>query len=216
MVVQMSESKGSPEETVQQWTRFWNSYDLNQVDALFEHAVTYYSSEKEGLLVGIGAVRDHHKVVFLALACLILFAQGFGFLPGGNPEKQGNKLSLEGTRLDNVGSAVRVRCALFCVHRAAFVSGRCCRVDGDLAVPSQRRHNSAAWSAVRCAGAIGQRRTDRVAHCTHELLQLQTRAGRRCTGFGFQLGVNLIDRELIVIRCAARRRRECVRDCYRD
>ncbi|MCP4897834.1 MAG: hypothetical protein GY906_12750, partial [bacterium] len=49
----------------------WNAYDLDMVDKLFviDDRVTYLSSEKEGTIVGIEAVREHHR--------------GFGFISGG-------------------------------------------------------------------------------------------------------------------------------------
>jgi len=56
---------------VEAWTAFWNSYDLDAVDDLFlaDSSLTYFSSEREGLLRGIAAVREHHA--------------GFDFVPGG-------------------------------------------------------------------------------------------------------------------------------------
>lgn len=59
------------------WVALWNSYDLNGVDELFltDDSVTYFSSEKEGLIKGIEAIREHHR--------------GFGFVEGGKaPEKE--------------------------------------------------------------------------------------------------------------------------------
>jgi hypothetical protein len=46
------------------------------VDDLFitDSSVTYFSSEREGLIVGIEAVRAHHE--------------GFGFVHGGRPAQQ--------------------------------------------------------------------------------------------------------------------------------
>jgi len=66
---------------VEKWVESWNTYDLNQVDELFlqDDRVTYFSSEKEGAIIGIEAVRKHHE--------------GFGFVPGG--KDQPNKLWLE-------------------------------------------------------------------------------------------------------------------------
>lgn len=66
---------------VNPWVKFWNSYDLNQVDILFlqDDRLTYFSSEKQGALKGIEAVREHHK--------------GFGFVEGG--KDQPNRLWLE-------------------------------------------------------------------------------------------------------------------------
>jgi hypothetical protein len=66
---------------VGEWVQMWNSYDLDQVDALFlqDDRLTYFSSEKEGVIIGIKAVRDHHE--------------GFGFVSGG--KDQPNKLWVE-------------------------------------------------------------------------------------------------------------------------
>ncbi|MBN2246047.1 MAG: hypothetical protein JW755_09410 [Candidatus Aminicenantes bacterium] len=66
---------------VDAWIKMWNTYDLDQVDELFllDNRLTYFSSEKEGIIIGINAVRDHHI--------------GFGFVKRG--KKQPNKLWLE-------------------------------------------------------------------------------------------------------------------------
>ncbi len=58
---------------VDAWVAMWNSYDLDLVDELFlaDSSVTYLSSEREGVITGIDAVREHHA--------------GFGFVPGGEP-----------------------------------------------------------------------------------------------------------------------------------
>lgn len=63
------------------WVEMWNRYDLAQVRTLFlaDSSVTYFSSEKEGLIVGIDAVEQHHA--------------GFGFVPGGKPPQ--NRLWVE-------------------------------------------------------------------------------------------------------------------------
>ena len=59
--------------TVDRWVAMWNSYDLDQVDQLFltDSTVSYLSSEREGTIIGIDAVREHHA--------------GFGFVSGGEP-----------------------------------------------------------------------------------------------------------------------------------
>jgi hypothetical protein len=56
---------------VDAWLELWSTYDLNLVDELFltDENVSYFSSEKEGLILGIDAVREHHR--------------GFGFVEGG-------------------------------------------------------------------------------------------------------------------------------------
>ena len=56
-----------------EWVAMWNSYDLDKVDELFltDANVSYRSSEREGAIIGIDAVREHHV--------------GFGFVSGGEP-----------------------------------------------------------------------------------------------------------------------------------
>ncbi|MCP4897998.1 MAG: hypothetical protein GY906_13580, partial [bacterium] len=53
----------SAESIVSPWVEMWNAYDLDMVDKLFviDDRVTYLSSEKEGTIVGIEAVREHHR-----------------------------------------------------------------------------------------------------------------------------------------------------------
>jgi len=69
------------DRTLEAWVEMWNSYDLDEVDRLFvaDESVTYFSSEYEGLVEGIGALREHHV--------------GFGFRAGGAPT--GSRLWLE-------------------------------------------------------------------------------------------------------------------------
>jgi len=56
---------------VNEWVAMWNSYDLDLVDELFltDANVSYLSSEREGAIISIDAVREHHV--------------GFGFVSGG-------------------------------------------------------------------------------------------------------------------------------------
>ena len=58
---------------IDEWVAMWNSYDLDLVDELFvtDSTVSYISSEREGAIIGIDAVREHHA--------------GFGFVGGGEP-----------------------------------------------------------------------------------------------------------------------------------
>lgn len=88
---------------IDEWVKFWNTYDLTQMDRLFltdEHA-TYFSSEKQGIVRGHDALLKHHA--------------GFGFVPGG--KTSGNRLWLEGTEHDVFdGSAVVT--AIWCFQRA--------------------------------------------------------------------------------------------------
>ncbi|MFC1639983.1 hypothetical protein ACFL3B_04380 [Gemmatimonadota bacterium] len=64
------------DEYLSAWVNLWNTYDLSMVDDLFltDSNVTYFSSEREGLIKGISAVRTHHE--------------GFGFVPGGKVVEQ--------------------------------------------------------------------------------------------------------------------------------
>ncbi len=74
---------------IDSWVEMWNSYDLAMVDRLFlqDSRVSYFSSEKEGLILGIDAVREHHA--------------GFGFVDGGKIQK--NKLWVEDVQIQNFG-----------------------------------------------------------------------------------------------------------------
>jgi hypothetical protein len=60
------------EQELAAWLRAWNTRDLTLADALFlkDTSVTYFSSEREGLIHGFDAIREHHA--------------GFGFVPGGS------------------------------------------------------------------------------------------------------------------------------------
>lgn len=81
-----AESEFDPKKWVDAWVRMWNSYDLDEVDRLFlqDERLSYFSSEKEGVIQGIKAVREHHL--------------GFGFVPGG--KIQPNRLWLEEVKAD--------------------------------------------------------------------------------------------------------------------
>lgn len=59
------------EEAMDVWVGMWNSYDITLVDELFMHGpdVSYFSSEREGLISGFDDVLAHHE--------------GFGFVAGG-------------------------------------------------------------------------------------------------------------------------------------
>ena len=82
------------EEILGRWVSMWNSYDLSMVDSLFltDARLTYFSSEKEGLLHGIEAVREHHV--------------GFGFVEGG--KDQDNELWLEDLQSQSFGEVTTV------------------------------------------------------------------------------------------------------------
>jgi ketosteroid isomerase-like protein len=76
------------------WVSLWNTYELSKVDELFltDDRVTYFSSEKEGLIRGIEAVREHHR--------------GFGFVEGGKPAEK--ELWIEELQSDVFGSTAVV------------------------------------------------------------------------------------------------------------
>ena len=78
---EVSDEGSNISKWVDAWVEIWNSYDLNQVGKLFlqDERVTYFSSEKEGAVIGAEAVREHHR--------------GFGFVEGG--KDQPNKLWVE-------------------------------------------------------------------------------------------------------------------------
>jgi hypothetical protein len=69
------------EKALEKWVRLWNTYDLDMVEGLFltDDRVTYFSSEKRGLIKGYEALMEHHR--------------GFGFVEGG--KDTGNRLWLE-------------------------------------------------------------------------------------------------------------------------
>jgi hypothetical protein len=71
------------------WVELWNTYDLNMVEELFltDDRVTYFSSEKRGLIKGYEALMQHHR--------------GFGFVEGG--KDTGNKLWLEDVETQGFG-----------------------------------------------------------------------------------------------------------------
>ena len=74
----------SPHTLIQAWEKSWNTYDLNAVTELFvnDSSVTYFSSERPGLIRGMDSLVTHHR--------------SFGFVPGG--KKSENRLWLTETR----------------------------------------------------------------------------------------------------------------------
>lgn len=79
---------------VDKWVKMWNTYDLQEVKRLFlnRNKLTYFSSEKEGIIKGIDEVIKHHK--------------GFGFVKGGKSQR--NKLWLEDLTITPLGQSVVV------------------------------------------------------------------------------------------------------------
>jgi hypothetical protein len=71
---------------IDSWVSLWNSYDLSMVERLFLDGprVTYYSSEKRGLIRGMDALLKHHEE--------------FGFVEGGKDSP--NSLWLEDTQTE--------------------------------------------------------------------------------------------------------------------
>ena len=65
------------EKIVDEWVEIWNNYDLKKVKDLFldDERVSYFSSEKQGLIKGFDLLVDHHRE--------------FGFIDGG--KETGNK-----------------------------------------------------------------------------------------------------------------------------
>ena len=82
-------------EIVDDWVEIWNTYDLSKVNELFlnDGRVTYFSSEKEGLTMGIEALVKHHIE--------------FGFVEGG--KDQPNSLWLEDTEVEQFGDIAVVK-----------------------------------------------------------------------------------------------------------
>jgi len=87
---------------VDEWIKFWNTYDLNQFEKLFlkDDRVTYFSSEKQGVIKGYEALLKHHE--------------GFGFVKGGKVSP--NKLWLEGMDVEDFGDNTIV-CAVWFFKR---------------------------------------------------------------------------------------------------
>jgi ketosteroid isomerase-like protein len=84
---------------INDWVRFWNTYDLNQVESLFlnDDRVSYFSSEKQGLIKGYQELIKHHE--------------GFGFVIGG--KVQANKLWLEEIDIEDFGDSALVAAVWF-------------------------------------------------------------------------------------------------------
>jgi len=83
------------EKALDQWVKLWNTYDLNMVVNLFlaDDRVTYFSSEKRGLIKGIDSLVRHHEE--------------FGFVAGG--KETGNRLWLEDVDVEEFRGAATVK-----------------------------------------------------------------------------------------------------------
>lgn len=97
-----AEDAVDPVELTRDWVAMWSSYDLDEVDRLFLKGpeLSYFSSEKEGLIQGLEAVREHHV--------------GFGFVSGGKVTDA--KLWLEELTAHSFGSTVLVA-GIWCFQR---------------------------------------------------------------------------------------------------
>jgi imidazolonepropionase-like amidohydrolase len=84
----------SPTNLIDQWLAMWKLYDLDRVRDLFlnDDAVTYFPSDREGLVTGIDAVLAYHEEL--------------GFTPGGfGPDEE---LWLEDVTVANLGESAVV------------------------------------------------------------------------------------------------------------
>lgn len=82
--ISASGQEETPRDLIIAWEKSWNTYDLNEVHRLFvnDTSVTYFSSERPGLIHGIDSLVAHH--------------QRFGFVAGG--KVSGNRLWLSDVR----------------------------------------------------------------------------------------------------------------------
>jgi len=83
------------EKALDRWVKLWNTYDLNTLKDLFlaDDRVTYFSSERRGLIKGYDALVEHHR--------------GFGFVEGG--KESGNRLWLEDVETERFGGVAVVK-----------------------------------------------------------------------------------------------------------
>jgi ketosteroid isomerase-like protein len=79
---------------IDDWVRFWNTFDLNQIEELFlkDDRVSYFSSEFEKLIKGYDNLVKHHE--------------GFGFVKGGKEIR--SKLWLEEIDVEDLGDSAIV------------------------------------------------------------------------------------------------------------
>ena len=72
----MTLSQNETEHVINKWLELWETYDLNLLDDIFLQTedLTYFSSEKEGLMIGYKHLKPHHS--------------GFGFVEGGKQPKK--------------------------------------------------------------------------------------------------------------------------------
>ncbi|MBN1682347.1 nuclear transport factor 2 family protein [Candidatus Bathyarchaeota archaeon] len=89
-------------DKIEKWVDFWNSYDLDKFDNLFlnDMRVTYFSSERQGLIKGYNALIHHHEE--------------FGFVKGGKIQQ--TKLWLEDIDIKNYNE-ITIVCAIWYFRR---------------------------------------------------------------------------------------------------
>ena len=82
------------DKIIDDWVRFWNTFDLNQIEELFlkDDRVSYFSSEFEKLIKGYDNLIKHHE--------------GFGFVKGGKEIR--SKLWLEEIDVEDLGDSAIV------------------------------------------------------------------------------------------------------------
>lgn len=88
-------SDGQVRALLDAWSAMWNTYDLDQVSALFvrDDGASYFSSEYAGAVRGLRALLEHHA--------------RFGFVPGGK-QSQPNLLWLTEVFWHDRGEAIVV------------------------------------------------------------------------------------------------------------
>jgi hypothetical protein len=89
-------------ELIDEWVTLWNRYDLSRVPELFlnDQRVTYFSSERQGVIKSIEELTEHHR--------------DFGFVEGG--KEQENSLWLEDVDIEAFENS-SVVAAIWCFSR---------------------------------------------------------------------------------------------------
>lgn len=90
------------QQLLDRWVAMWNTYDLAEVDHLFldDARLTYFSSERQGALRGLEAIRKYYR--------------DFGFTTGGKPVRY--ILGLENLQIDRFGE-LAIATGLWCYRR---------------------------------------------------------------------------------------------------
>lgn len=116
----------------------WNSYDLSMVDDLFlkDSKLTYFSSEKEGIIKGPEAIRKHHE--------------GFSFIKGS--KVQPNRLWLEDMQTEVFGPTAIVKATWFFQKRGV---GKIQRGPATLVCAIRERVSHCSRSLLQLLTALG-------------------------------------------------------------